>query len=98
MSRVIWTPRAAAGLKSVYVFLADKNEEAAIKAVDTIRKGVNILKQFPHAGRPADDLEPEYRELLIAFGGSGYAVFYELLNDSVHILAVKHQKEAGYRP
>jgi toxin ParE1/3/4 len=96
MPRLIWTPRAAASLKSVYGFLAEKNGEAAAKAMDAIRQGVNILKQFPNAGRPADDLEPEHRELLVPFGGSGYAVFYEVVQDAVHILAVKHQKEAGY--
>jgi toxin ParE1/3/4 len=96
MPRLIWTPRAASGITSIYFFLADKNEEAAAKAVDAIRKGANILKKFPNAGRPADDLEPEHRELLIPFGGSGYAIFYEVVQDAVHILAVKHQKEAGY--
>ena len=96
MPRLIWTPRAAADLESAYAFLAEKNGEAAVKAADTIRKGVNVLKQFPHAGRPAEDLEPEHRELLVPFGSSGYAVFYEVCHDAVHILAVKHQKDAGY--
>ncbi len=48
------------------------------------------------AGRPADDLEPDHRELLIPFGGSGYAVFYEVQGEEVLILALKHQREAGY--
>ncbi len=46
--------------------------------------------------RPADDLEPDHRELLIPFGGSGYAVFYEVQGEEVLILALKHQREAGY--
>jgi hypothetical protein len=44
----------------------------------------------------AEDLEPEHRELLIPFGASGYVIFYETLDNDVCILAVKHQKEAGY--
>lgn len=87
---------ATAGLRQAYLFLFDKDEEAAIKAVEAIRKGANVLKQFPHAGRPADDLEPEHRELLVPFGASGYAVYYEVVEDAVYILAVKHQKEIGY--
>ena len=96
MPRLIWTNRATADLRQAYFFLADKDEDAAAKAVDAIRKGANVLKQFPQAGRPADDLEPEHRELLIPFGGSGYALFYEVIDDAVYIWAVKHQREAGY--
>jgi len=47
-------------------------------------------------GRPADDLDPEHRELLIPFGASGYVIVYEVYADSVLVLAVRHQKEAGY--
>ena len=96
MPRLIWTGGALESLRRAYLFLAEKDQESAAKAIDTIRKGVNLLNQFPHAGRPADDLELEHRELLIPFGPSGYAVFYEVAGDDVYILAVKHQKEAGY--
>jgi hypothetical protein len=41
---------------------------------------------------------PELRELLIAFGNSGYVALYrhELADNAVYILAFRHQKEAGY--
>ena len=93
---VHWTDNATAGLKKAYLFLADKSEEAAIGAIKAIREKVLLLEQFPNAGRPADDMEPEYRELLIPFGGAGYVLVYEVLGNSVYILALKHQKEAGY--
>ena len=96
MPRLVWTNGALAGLRSAYLFLADKDMDAAAKAVDAIRKGANVLKQFSQAGRPADDLEPEHRELRIPFGGSGYVVFYMVIDDAVRLLTVKHQKEAGY--
>ena len=96
MPRLIWTNRAAAGLRQVYLFLAEKDATAAAKAVDSIRNKANILKQYPNAGRPDDDLEPEHRELLIPFGAAGYVLYYEVMGDAVQILAVKHQREAGY--
>ena len=96
MPRLIWTGRAASGLRQLYLFLAEKDADAAAKAVDAIRKKANILKQYPNAGRPADDLEPEHRELLIPFGASGYALYYEVMDNAVYILAVRHQREAGY--
>ena len=96
MSRLVWTQRAIVGLEEAYLFLAEKDEEAAIKALDAINGGALILEDFPHAGRPAEDLEPEHRELLIPFGASGYVLLYRVENPLVYILAVRHQKEAGY--
>ncbi len=96
MSRLIWTAGAIHGLGKIHRFLAEKDSRAAAKALDAIRKGANVLLQFPQAGRPAEDLEPEHRELLIPFGASGYVIFNETLGNDVCILAVKHQKEAGY--
>ena len=96
MSRLIWTPRAAAGLERAYLFLAEKDEDAAVKALDAIGNGAQLLEDFPHAGRPAEDLEPEHKELLIPFGGSGYILLYRVEDSFVHILAVRHQKEGGY--
>lgn len=84
------------GLRRVHAFLAEKDPDAAQKALNAIEAGVDMLIYFPHAGRPAGDLGSEHRELLIPFGASGYALFYEVVGDSVLILAVKHQKEAGY--
>lgn len=96
MSRLVWTPEASAGLERAYLFLAEKDEEAAIKALDAIDGGSLLLEDFPEAGRPAEDLEPEHRELLVPFGASGYVLLYQIENALVYILAVRHQKEVGY--
>lgn len=91
-----WSDNALAGLVRVHVFLAQSDPQAAQKALDAIEAATDVLEQFPHAGRPADDLEPEHRELLTPFGASGYAVFYEVGEGHVLILSLKHQREAGY--
>lgn len=97
MSYVVrWSDNALASLVRVHVFLAESDPQVAQKALDVIEAGTDVLEQFPHAGRPADDLEPEHRELLIPFGASGYAVFYEVGEGYVLILSLKHQREAGY--
>ena len=93
---VRWTDNAIYGLERIHAFLADIDPDAAQQALNAIEASVDILEQFPNAGRPADDLEPDHHELLIPFGGFGYALFYEVIGDNVLILAVKHQKEAGY--
>ena len=96
MPRLVWTAEALAGLERVYLFLAEQDEAAAIKALDAIDVGSKGLKDFPNAGRPAYDLDPEHRELLIPFGAAGYILIYEVVGDRVHVLAVRHQREAGY--
>ena len=97
MSYIVrWADQAMDGLVRVHSFLSDINPDAALQALEAIEAGADTLGQFPNAGRPANDLEPEHQELLIPFGASGYTLFYEVLGETVLILAVKHQKEAGY--
>lgn len=97
MSYIVrWTDNALAGLVRAHAFLAETDAKAAQKALDVIEAATDVLEQFPHAGRPAHDLETDHRELLIPFGASGYALFYEVQGDEVFILALKHQREAGY--
>ncbi len=95
MPRLIWTQKAFQDLTRIHDFLAVKDTEAALRAVRTINNETLILRQFPEAGRPKHDLEPEHRELLVPFGVSGYVVLYCVQEDSVFILTVRHQKESG---
>lgn len=96
MSRLIWSPPALADVQRLYRFLLLKDEDAAQRAIKTIRAGVKILALQPEAGRPIADMEPEFREWLIDFGGSGYIALYRFDGETATILAVRHQKEAGY--
>jgi plasmid stabilization system protein ParE len=41
-------------------------------------------------------MDSEYRELPIDFGDTGYIALYRYEADDVTVLAVRHQKEAGY--
>ncbi len=96
MPRLIWSPPALADVQRLYRFLARNNIDAARRAVKYIREGVKTLAPQPGIGRPAEDMEPEYREWIIDFGGSGYVALYRYEADTAVILAVRHQREAGY--
>ena len=96
MPPLIWSPRATADIQRLYRFLLPKNPEAARRAVKSIRGGVKILESQPQIGKPADNLPDEYRLWFIDFGSGGYAVLYRLDHATVTILAVRHQKEAGF--
>lgn len=96
MSRLSWSPQALLDVQRLYRFLASKNIDAAKRAVKAIRQGVKVLGQQPGIGRPIEDMPDEFREWVIDFGDSGYVARYRLDADEVVILAVRHQREAGY--
>ena len=91
------TQGAAEGLERCRLFLVDKNPLAAKRAGQAIENQFKLLETPPDIGRPLEDL-PDFRELVMAFGESGYVALYhhELETDTVYILAFRHQKEAGY--
>jgi len=97
MPRVIITEGAARGLERCRLFLADKNPQAAKRAGQAIERQFALLETEPGIGRPLEDL-PEFRELIIPFGDSGYVALYlhEENTGSVYVLAFRHQREAGY--
>lgn len=96
MPSLIWSPSALLDVQRLYRFLAEKNLDAAKRAVKTLREGVMVIARQPGIGRPAEDMEPEYREWLIEFGDSGYVALYRQDKKTVVILAIRHQREAGY--
>jgi plasmid stabilization system protein ParE len=96
MPRLIWSPAALRDVQRLYRFLAEMNADAAQRAVQAIRQGVRVLAVQPGAGRPAAEMDPEFREWLIGFGDSGYVVLYRYDGNTAIILAVRHQRELGY--
>ncbi len=96
MPRLIWSPAALHDVQRLYRFLAKYNLDAAKRAVKTIRESVRIIASQPNIGRPAEDMAPEYREWPIDFGNDGYIALYRYDGQTAVILAVRHQREAGY--
>ena len=95
MARLIYSARALDDLERVTDFLVDTDPAAAAVTVDLIAEAVAILAHHPLIGRPA---EHGLRELVISRGRMGYVALYsfETAQDCVLILAVRHQREAGY--
>lgn len=96
MSKVRFAPAAIRDLQRLRDFLRSKNPDAARRAGDAIRQGLKVLGAHPNLGRLVDDLPEEFREWLIDFGDSGYVVRYRIDKDTVTILVIRHQREAGY--
>jgi plasmid stabilization system protein ParE len=96
MPRLIWSQQALHDVQRVHRFLAEKNPDAATRAVRAIRQGVKVLAKQPGIGRPVEHMEPEFREWLIDFGDSGYVVMYRFEGATAVLLALRHQREAGW--
>ena len=96
MPPVRFAANAIRHLEQLQDFLRPKSPHAARRAGEAIIKAVNVLGLQPHMGRPVDDLPDEYREWIIDFGDSGYIARYRVDPDAVTILALRHQKEAGF--
>ena len=96
MPRVIWTPPALADVARLHSFLKPVNRDAARRAVRAIRQGVKALTARPEMGRPVEERPPEFREWIIQFGKSSYLVLYHYDGTDVAVVAVRHDKDAGY--
>jgi plasmid stabilization system protein ParE len=97
LTRIVkYAPAAIRDLQRLREFLRVKNPIAAKKAGDAIVKAIKVLSIQPQMGRIIQDMPEEYREWLIDFGDSGYVARYRLDADGVVVLAIRHQKEAGY--
>ncbi len=96
MPRLRWSPPALLDVARLYKFLALKSPDAAQRAVKTIRQGVKALGKHPEAGRPVEELPPEFREWAIEFGQGAYVALYHYDRKEAVILAVRHGREAGY--
>lgn len=97
MPRIIVTEGAALGMERCRRFLAAKSRPAVRRAGRAIERQFAVLETNPDIGRPFPEL-PEFRELLIGFGDSGYVALYrhDPATATIYILAFRHQKEAGY--
>ena len=66
--------------------------------MEVMERAWSLLEDFPFACRKVDQADPFLRELLIRFGGSGYVALFEIDDDqTVTVLAVRHQREDDYR-
>ncbi len=78
-------------------FMEQFEVEDAPQRITEIVEGLAILSHSPFIGRPARGGKCE---LVVGQGARGYVALYRYIVDidTVFILAVRSQREAGYRP
>jgi len=95
LARLIYTANALADLERLTDFLLEADPPAAPETIGLITEAIDILERHPEVGRPVDQI---LRELVISRGRTGYVALYshEEREDCILILAIRHQREAGY--
>lgn len=96
MSRVEVAPEVGDDFDRILDHLARHDVENAPARIREIVQALNVLETNPLIGRPAPGRK---RELIIGRRSRGYVALYRYVPamDIVFILAVRSQREAGYK-
>jgi len=96
MREIIWLDSAVNDLVRLREFIAVHNPNAAQRAAELIKETLQLLKNHPELGKVVEAL-PDYRDLIIPFGASGYVIRYRLYEDNLYIVCLKHAREVGFK-
>ena len=98
--KIRFTEEALADLERLYDFALERDDgdwTTAERALEAIRDGLDLLGKSPFSCRKAAPENTFLRELIIAFGASGYVALFEIDDaKTVTVLAVRHQREDDY--
>ena len=96
MARVELLPEVFDDLDRIFDHLAQYDLEGTPSRIAEILAAIDVLTTNPQIGRPARD---DDRELVIGSGSRGYIALYRYAPevDAVFVLAIRAQREAGYR-
>ena len=83
--RIRWSSDAEDDRDQVREYIARDNPRAAVRVDESIGQSVLRLAEFPESGSPG--LLPGTREI---FAYSHYRIVYEIVDDTVWIVAVRH--------
>jgi len=95
---IIFDTEALDDLERIFEFNFGRDPATALDHIDKVRSALVILDTHPEIGRPLSR-GSTLRELVISHGKTGYIALYEYspVEKLVRIVAIRHQREAGYR-
>ena len=95
MSRIELAPEVAEDFERILDHLAQYEVDDRAARIGEIIQAINVLEHNPLIGRPASH---EMNELMIGRRTHGYIALYRYVAaiDTVFVLAIRGQREAGY--
>jgi plasmid stabilization system protein ParE len=96
MFELVYTEQALIDLERLSDFLLQTDPQAAQDTATLVFEALEILVQHPEIGRKVHSGQ---RELVISRGRTGYLALYRFLPhiDRILVLALRHQRESGYK-
>jgi Plasmid stabilization system protein len=95
MSRIELAPELGEDLERILEHLTEHEAENTAARIQDIIQAISVLEHNPLIGRPTQNGK---RELVIGRSTRGYVALYRYVPeiDTVFVLALKAQREAGY--
>lgn len=95
MSRIELAPEVRDDFDRILYYLAEYQVENPLLRIREIIEAISVLEHNPLIGRPANN---DKRELVIGRRSHGYVALYRYVAevDTVFVLAVRSQREAGF--
>lgn len=95
MPRIEFAPEVTQDFDRIVEHLIEHEAEDVASRVQDIISAITVLERNPLIGRPARN---DKRELVIGRSSRGYLALYRYVAevDTVFVLAVRGQKEAGF--
>jgi toxin ParE1/3/4 len=95
MSRIELAPEVADDLERIFKHLTEFEVAEVPQRIGEIIQAINVLEQNPLIGRLTNESK---RELVIGKQARGYIALYRYIEeiDTVFVLALRGQQEAGY--
>ncbi len=96
MSRIELAPEVGDDLDRILEHLYQYEVATAAARIEEILHAISVLRYNPLVGRPTRD---DLRELVIGRRSRGYVALYRYVVgiDTAFVLAIRSQKEAGYK-
>ncbi|MQA19382.1 type II toxin-antitoxin system RelE/ParE family toxin [Rugamonas rivuli] len=95
MTRIEFAPEVAEDLDRIIEHVGHSASGEAAARINEIVQAIEVLAHSPLIGRPTAGGK---RELIIGRKGRGYVALYRFVDqlDTVYILGIRSQREAGY--
>ncbi|NEP19559.1 MAG: type II toxin-antitoxin system RelE/ParE family toxin [Leptolyngbya sp. SIO4C1] len=93
MQQLIWTRQARADLQHHYDYLLSFNQQSALRALRAIVKAARQLASTPELGVVIDK-NSGLRKWPVAFGKTGYVIYYISMSGQVIIARVYHGRQS----
>lgn len=87
MVKIVWTPLAYEDLESIFKYISKDSIFYASRQVDTLISRVDILEEYPLAGKMVPEFNNEFIRELIE---GSYRIIYKMDKDAIFIIRIHH--------